>query len=162
MPKNTAAEPLPPPHRATAPYDWGALLALIRAEFSYMEGRIDPPSSMLRLTEAAIAEQAAVAEVWAIGHPPFACVFLRPRQDAFYLGKLAVAVSHRGQGLARQLVEVAALRARAQGLTALELEVRVELVENQRAFAAMGFAETGRTTHPGYDRPTSITMRRPV
>ncbi len=79
------------PHRALAPYDWPALLALIRAEFSGMEGRIDPPSSMHRLTAETIAEQATKAEVWVIGTPPRACVFLTPKADALYIGKLAVA-----------------------------------------------------------------------
>ncbi len=162
MSSETAAEPGLRPHRAMAPYDWAAILTLIRAEFAYMEGRIDPPSSMLRLTEAAIADKADEGEVWVIGTPPRACVFLTPKGEALYLGKLAVAGAYRGQGLARQLVELAASRARARGLAAVELEVRVELVENQRAFAAMGFVETERTAHSGYDRPTSITMRRPA
>jgi hypothetical protein len=42
----------------------------------------------------------------------------------------------------------------------LELQTRVELEENHAAFRAMGFAEAGRTAHPGYDRPTSITFRK--
>ncbi|TIN07524.1 MAG: GNAT family N-acetyltransferase, partial [Mesorhizobium sp.] len=28
------------------------------------------------------------------------------------------------------------------------------------AFARLGFHETARTAHSGYDRPTSITMRK--
>ena len=41
-------------------------------------------------------------------------------------------------------------------------ERRVELEANHRAFIAMGFVETERTAHAGYDRPTSITFRRAV
>lgn len=139
-----------------------AVLELIRDSFAYMEGRIDPPSSMQRLTLDAVAEQCRSGEVWVIGTPPVACVFLTPKEDALYLGKLAVADSRRGSGLARQLVETAATRARALGLSALELQVRVELTENQSAFARMGFAITARTAHAGFDRPTSVTMRRPL
>jgi hypothetical protein len=51
------------PHRATEPCDWAALLALIRAEFAFMEGRIDPPSSMHGLTPETIALQARTGEV---------------------------------------------------------------------------------------------------
>jgi hypothetical protein len=47
----------------------------------------------------------------------------------------------------------------ALGLDHLELQTRVELTENHATFRAMGFVETGRTAHPGYDR-TSITFRR--
>ena len=28
------------------------------------------------------------------------------------------------------------------------------------AFHALGFVETGRTAHPGFDHPTSVTMRK--
>ena len=42
----------------------------------------------------------------------------------------------------------------------IELQTRVELTANHRAFRALGFVETGRTAHQGYDRPTSVTMRK--
>jgi ribosomal protein S18 acetylase RimI-like enzyme len=150
------------PYQCLEPFDWTALLALIRAEFAYMEGRIDPRSSMLALTPQAIAAQAAAGEVWAIGAPPVACVFLTPRPGALYLGKLAVAAAHRRQGHARALIDLAETRARALGLPALELQTRVELTENQRAFTSLGFIEITRTAHAGYTRPTSITYRRAV
>lgn len=150
------------PHQCLEPYDWPALLRLIQAEFAYMESRIDPPSSMHRLTPDSIAAQARDGEVWAIGTPPVACVFLTPKADALYVGKLAVAALSRGQGLARTLLTLAETRAKAMGLAALELETRVELVENHTVFRALGFVETGRKAHAGFDRPTSITFRRPV
>ncbi|NIZ14172.1 N-acetyltransferase [Phaeobacter sp. HF9A] len=141
-------------------------LDLIRRCFSEMDGRIDPPSSMHRLTIADLAAQAVAGEVWCLGPAPGgplrACVVLTPRPDALYLGKLAVDPATRGQGLARQLVDLAAARARASALPALELQVRVELLENHATFARLGFVKTGETTHPGYDRATSWTMRRQV
>ncbi|WP_127902084.1 GNAT family N-acetyltransferase [Solirhodobacter olei] len=150
--------------RADAKTDWAAVLRLIRETFAYMDGRIDPPSSMHRLTEADIAAQAEKGEVWLIEAEgvPVACVFLTVKPDRLYLGKLAVAVGWRGKGLARQLVAMAEERARALGLPALELQSRVELVENHAAFWAMGFREAGATAHPGFDRPTSLTFRRGV
>ena len=36
----------------------------------------------------------------------------------------------------------------------------IELTGNQQLFAKLGFVETARTAHQGYDRPTSITMRK--
>lgn len=127
-----------------------------------MEGRIDPPSSMHRLTKDSIAAHCETGEAWVIGVPPIACLFLTPRDDALYLGKLAVASAHRGQGLARGLIDRAETRARALGLPALELQSRVELVENHTAFMRMGFSVSGSTAHPGFDRPASVTMRRAV
>ena len=152
---------LPAPRRLT-PEDAPATLALIRAEFAFMDGRIDPPSSMHRLSGATILDQNEAGEVWVIGNPPCACIFLTPQADSLYLGKLAVAASARGTGLARRLIALAETRAQSLGLPALELSVRVELTENHAAFRALGFVETGRTAHKGYARPTSVTFRRPV
>ena len=147
------------PYLARAPFDWSTILRLIQTEFAFMAGRIDPPSSMQALTEAMIAAQ---PEVWVAGAPPIACMFLTPKADALYLGKLAVAASHRGQGLARRMVELAEDRARQQGLRAVELQTRIELVENHAVFVALGFVETARTAHKGYDRPTALTFRKAV
>jgi predicted N-acetyltransferase YhbS len=147
------------PYHATDPALWPAILGLLQAAFAYMEGRISPPSSLASLTRESLP---ATAEIWVIGTPPVACVFLTPEPEALYIGKLAVAASHRGQGLARALIDLAETRARALGHPALRLQTRVELVENHAAFRALGFVEVARTAHPGFDRPTSITFRREV
>jgi ribosomal protein S18 acetylase RimI-like enzyme len=148
------------PYPATDPALRPAILALLRAEFAYMTDRIDPPSSLAALTPAALAIHLRGGEIWTIGQPPVACMFLTPRPDALYIGKLAVASSHRGRGLARSLISRAESRARDRYLPALELQTRVELVENHADFRALGFHETGRTAHPGYARPTAIIFRR--
>lgn len=134
---------------------------LLQAAFAYMEPRIDPPSSLLRMTPDSLAEEAARNELWAIRDPgPVACMILTPQPGHLYLGKLAVAATHRGRGLARAMLDHAGARALALGLPAVVLQTRVELVENHAAFARLGFAETGRTAHAGYDRPTSVTFTR--
>jgi ribosomal protein S18 acetylase RimI-like enzyme len=150
------------PYRITVPYDWASLLALIQQEFAYMDGLIDPPSSMHRLTLTEIAAQAEQAEIWAIGQPPVACMFLTPKGGQLYLGKLAVARNQRGKGLARALIDAAMARAKALGLQGVELQTRIELTANHATFRALGFTETGRSAHPGYDHPTTLTFRRPL
>lgn len=137
-----------------------AVLTLIRRSFAYMDGVVDPPSSVHRLRLSDL--RGPEGEVWALGSPPLACMILTPRAGALYLGKLAVAEPARGTGLSRIMVAAAAARARALGLPAVELQTRVELTGNHAAFAALGFAETGRSAHPGHDRPTSITYRLAV
>lgn len=148
------------PRRVGPQDDLSAILTLIRAAFAGMEGRIDPPSSMHALTEGDIARQAVEGEVWSIGEPPLACVFLTPRAGSLYLGKLAVMPGHQGRGLGRRMVRVAEDRARALGLPALELSTRVELVENHAAFRAMGFTQTGSASHKGYDRITTLVLTK--
>lgn len=145
--------------RRAGPADFPAILALVKSAFAYMDGRVDPPSSMHGLTEADLA---AAHEVLVIGPAgaPLACAVLTPKPDALYIGKVAVAGAARGQGLARRLFTEAEARAGLLGLAALELQSRVELTENHAVFAALGFSRTGETAHPGYDRPTSYTFRK--
>jgi len=138
------------------------LLTLIRDSFAGMEGRIDPPSSIHRLTLENIRQHCIDGEVWAIGTPVIACMFLTPRGNTLCLGKLAVAALNRGCGLARQLVSVAEERAHVLGKSHIEIQTRVELVENQQTFARLGFSRSGESSHPGYTRATSVTMQKPV
>ena len=141
--------------------DWRNVLELALAAFAYMEDRIDPASSAHRLTVVAIRTQPEDGIVLLAGARAglVGCVFLTRRHDVMYLGKLAVETARQEQGIGRQLFEVAADAARAEGYREVELQARVELTENHVAFAAMGFCETGRTAHAGYDRPTSVTMQ---
>lgn len=132
-------------------------LTLIRGAFAYMDGIIDPPSSMRHLTTDTLGEG---GEVWAIGDPMAACVILKPKSDMLQIGKLAVRDDMRRRGLAAALAAQAEARAGELGLEALELQSRVELTDNHRAFERLGFVKTGETAHPGYDRATSITMRK--
>ncbi len=147
------------PFRATDPCDWEAILGLMTRAFAGMEGRIDPPSSLGALT---IDGLRSGGEVWVMGTPPVACVILTPRAQALYLGKMAVEPALQGRGLGRRLMEIAAARAKGLGLAALELQTRVELVENHAAFRAMGFEKVGETAHPGFARATSFTFRKAV
>lgn len=138
------------------------VLKLIHKSFAYMEARIDPPSSVHALDIAVLRSACTEGEVWRIGTSPDACVVLSHKPKKLYLGKLAVRESCRGRGLARALVETAVSRAQHHGYAVLELEVRIELVENQQAFSRLGFEQVGTSSHAGYNRPTSVTMQRAV
>jgi len=144
--------------------DWEAVRALIHDAFAYMDGRISPPSSALQLTPQSMAADAAKGALLlaASGRNLVGCVFVRPKEDALYIGKLAVRPGLHGSGIGRALVRAARAEALALGLKALELQTRIELTENHAAFARMGFTKTAETAHPGYQRPTSITMRATV
>jgi N-acetylglutamate synthase-like GNAT family acetyltransferase len=144
--------------------DWAGLLALLRSAYAYMESRIDPPSSLLRM-DAEQLEAKAREEVLILaleGRRLVGCAFASLRADCVYVGKLAVDAAFRGRGAARSILLAAETLARAEARPFVELETRVELVENHETFAALGFAKVGESAHPGFDRPTSITMRKPV
>lgn len=141
---------------------WDDLLAVIRASFAYMDGVIDPPSSAHRLTPETLRDKAAseTGFIALAGDGIAGCAFLAEKPVHFYLGKLAVAPGMQGRGVGRRLLEAVEAHARAAGKDIIELQTRVELTANQRMFARLGFVETARTAHAGYDRPTSVTMRK--
>jgi predicted N-acetyltransferase YhbS len=141
---------------------WGEVLALIMRAFASMDGVIDPPSSAHRLTVENLRGKArqetgflALKESEIVG-----CVFVLERADDLYVGKLAVAPTLQGQGIGKQLMQAVEDLAHSRGKAAIEIQTRVELTGNHAAFARLGFRETERTAHKGYDRPTSITMRK--
>ncbi|MFT7057685.1 MAG: GNAT superfamily N-acetyltransferase [Pseudorhodobacter sp.] len=151
-------EPAMTPFQPQEPYDWAALLALMKRAFAGMEGRIDPPSSLQAMTARDLAQHPG--EVWVMGDPPHACMLLSPRPHALYLGKLSVDPPYQRKGIAHTLIALAEARACALGLPALELESRIELVENHAIFYAIGFKQTGARAHPGFDNPTALTFTK--
>lgn len=144
--------------------DWTPVLDLLQREFAYMDGRIDPPSSLNRWsTDKMQAEAALGCAILAYrDNCLIGCAFTKPQGNALYVGKIAVDQDHRGTGLLRMMMSVANRLALGAGCSTLRLQTRIELVENHAAFAAIGFCKVSETAHPGYDRPTSITMQKPV
>lgn len=142
--------------------DWPGLLALLREAFAYMDGRIDPPSSLHGFDPQKLAAKAAKEELVLafLDGRLVGCLFAAPRGDALYLGKIAVRPGLQGRGLARRMVALAEASARARGLKALELQARIELTENHRTFAVLGFEKVGEGSHPGYTRPTDVNFRK--
>lgn len=141
---------------------WNELLALLHRAYAYMDDRIDPPSSVHRLTEETIAEKSK-DEILILATEAgqlLGCVFAKPESASLYVGKLAVEPARQREGLGRRLMEAAEAVARERGLGATELETRIELVENHRTFAAMGYAKMAEKSHDGYTRPTYIVMRK--
>lgn len=143
---------------------WNELLTLLRSAFAYMAPRIDPPSSLERMgideLRAKATEETLVVAFE--GGDVIGCAFAALREDCVYVSKLAVTERARRNGVARALIAAAESVARNRGRAVLELETRIELIENQKTFAALGFEKVAETAHPGYNRPTSITMRKRV
>lgn len=144
--------------------DWPQLVGLLRDAFAYMDTRIDPPSSLAKMGigefRAKVAEEALILAQE--GTQLLGCAFAALRPDCVYVGKVAVAQQARGRGIARAMLAAAEGHARQHGRAFLELQTRVELTENHATFAALGFQKIAETAHPGYSRPTSITMRKRV
>lgn len=144
--------------------DWGVLLQFIHEAFAYMDERIDPPSSLHRMTAQSLREKAEkeILVLAKLDNVLVGCMFCRVEPNCLYVGKVAVSVAHQGQGIGKRLFQTAFELAKQRDLPELELETRVELIENQQAFGRLGFKQTGTSAHEGYDRPTSIIMRAKV
>ena len=142
--------------------DWSGLLELLHAAFAFHAGRIDPPSSLHQFDATSIAFKAKEEELFVAveGNELLGCVFAKSQGRALYIGKFAVRPDRQGQGIGRRLIGAVEAYAQHTGHDALELKTRIELTENHRAFAALGFVKIGEHSHPGYDRNTSITMRK--
>ncbi|HEY6982671.1 GNAT family N-acetyltransferase [Reyranella sp.] len=149
--------------RPATPDDAPAIAATIASAFAQYRGRLVPESGAFRETEEGIAAELAKgagAIVAERNGEMLGCVMIKVMEGDLYFGRLAVVPEARGLGLARRLVAAVEADARARGLAGVRLGVRVVLTENQRLFRSLGYVETGREAHPGFDYPTSINMRK--
>lgn len=149
--------------RATEGFvEWERILELLSAAFAYQKERIDPPSSVYVLTINSLAEKASGENLFLarIDRDLAGCVFARDRAPVLYISKFAVWPHLQCRGIGRNLMHAVEVFARETGCADLELETRIELTENHRAFESLGFSKTSEHAHEGYDHPTYIRMRK--
>ncbi len=145
--------------------DAAAIATVIAASFAQYRGRLVPESGAFRETPENIAAElgrgvgAIVAER---NGQMLGCVLVEEMEGDFYFGRLSVVPAARGQGLSKQLIAAVEAEARRRGLYGVRLGVRIVLTDNQRLFQSLGYRETSREAHPGFDHPTSINMRKPL
>lgn len=132
--------------RRTGPeYDqWPEVLTLLQTAFVYMEARLEAPSPVAALTVGRLVNDATEGAAFVIEsqNRPVACLFTRPSRDwpgAYYIGKLAVDEGHRGQGLARMLIDAADAEARRLGFGRMVLDTGAALTELHAIFLGLGF-----------------------
>lgn len=142
--------------------DWEAVHALLMTSFAYMDGQIDPPSSLTKMNAEDLRELARKDDfvVARCGDRIVGFGFGSARGKALYLSKLAVHPDARNRGLLRRVVSRFADLAIASGMTSITLQTRVELKNNHIIFKALGFLRSGETRHPGYGRVTSLTFAK--
>jgi GNAT superfamily N-acetyltransferase len=141
---------------------WVKLLELLHAAFAYQNGRIDPPSSLYKLDAQSLALKAGEERLFVAveGEELIGCAFARIKPASVYVGKVAVWPARQGQGIGRLLMQAVEGFAQRTGKPIMELETRIELLENHKTFSAIGFVKVAEYSHPGYTRTTSITMQK--
>ncbi len=145
--------------------DAAAIAAVIAASFEQYRGKLIPESGAFRETADGIAAElsrGAGAIVAERNGEMLGCVLVEEKEGDLYFGRLSVLPPARGLGLARRLIDAVEAEAHRRGLAGIRLGVRVVLTDNQRLFQALGYRETSREAHPGFDHPTSINMRKPL
>jgi len=121
---------------------------------------IDPPSSVLKETEADFAARLRDEACFIVEADSrlIASMFCAVNGDALYIGRLAVAPAFRRRGIANALMQAAKEEARLRGVSRITLGCRIALVSNVALFRRYGFVIVRETCHPGFTTPTSYDM----
>jgi len=141
---------------------WVKLLELLHAAFEYQVTRIDPPSSLYKLDAQSLAQKTQEETLFLATEKGelIGCAFAKVKPSCVYVGKFAVRPERQGQGVGRLLMQEVEAFAQTTGKPFMELETRIELVENHKTFAAFGFSKTSEQAHAGYAKATFITMQK--
>ncbi len=79
-------------------------------------------------------------------------VVFYPEGDHLHLEAVAVLPEHTGKGVGRALIGHVEQVARREGLKAVELYTNEAMTENLAMYPKMGYRETQRKWHEGYNR----------
>ena len=133
--------------RRAVPGDAAALTTCINAAYAQYTGRI---SDLPPVSENCAAEIAANL-VWVVACPRaergpeiIGGLVLVDGKHALHLANIAVDPDHRGDGIARALLDLAERQARDRGHTGLQLTTHAEMPENLSLYIHLGWRETGR------------------
>ena len=113
----------------------------------------DGPAGLVELPDQAGGMRPAVTSDALIGS-----ICCTPKQDALYIGRLAVRPDWRRRGVASALVDAAKDEGKRRGATRITLGARIALPGNVALFHRHGFAIVRETCHSGFTTPTSYDM----
>ncbi|MCU0492039.1 MAG: GNAT family N-acetyltransferase [Chloroflexaceae bacterium] len=149
-------------HHATAA-SLPAIVALIHTAFEEYRGAVEPPLSAHSETVEHLQEllnQGGMFFEARQGDVLVGCVFCQQRDDAMYLGRLAVLPALRGAGIGQRLIAAVEEQARVQGATRIQLGTRLAHSANQAYYQRLGFRIVDYRSHPGYTEPTFVWMEK--
>jgi len=149
--------------RPLAIADAEAAARVIRTAFAAQRRATRPPSSALRETaEAVAAKIAAGGGFGALADGGLVAVALWQvvDGDALMIARVCVLPAWRGRALSQRLVAACEAEARERGFRRARLRVRLELPENERLFARMGFERREVEAHAGFDAPTVAVLEK--
>jgi ribosomal protein S18 acetylase RimI-like enzyme len=147
-------EPAPagePRIRSATALDAAAVTQIVANAYRHYIPRMGrTPAPMLDNYAARITEGC----VWVIEEGITVCgvAVLMPKQGHLLLENIAVDPNRQGTGFGRRLLIFAETEAMRRGYSEIRLYTHMTMIENQRLYAKIGYAETSRGSEAGYDR----------
>lgn len=142
--------------------DAEAITQLILSAFATYQDGVDPPLSAHKenpetIRNVLLTNQALLAETQGklIGS-----VFYTDMLDHLYLFRLAVLPEYQGQGIGSQLITAVETHAQQIGVDRVLLKTRLGIPENVAFYQRRGYQITEYHAHPGYSKPTYVTMTK--
>lgn len=131
--------------------DLAAIQGIVEAAYAHYVPRIGKrPAPMLADYGAHI--RAGEVDVAEVDERVLGAVSYWQKADHMYLDMVAVDPSARGLGLGRRLVGHVECAAREAGLPEVRLYTNARMTENLALYPHLGYTETHRAHHEGYDR----------
>lgn len=146
------------------PEEAEAIWQLTRDAFSAHQTVLDPPSGVFRETVGDVLRALVEGTIYValrdgalIGA---ARVTVLEDERTLYCGRLAVAPEAQRAGVGTALITRVERQAAAEGYPAVVVGVRTQLPGNLRFFTRLGYHIHAEHSHPGYDRPTYVRLRK--
>jgi len=136
---------------------------LTQAAFAGYEA-LDPPSGALRESVESVRrdlEAAGAALAW-LDSEPVGCLRFVVAADHLHVRRVAVTPELQGRGIGRALMAWAEAQAENRGLPRVTVGVRLSPPGNLAFYRRLGYQVVAEHAHPGYDRPTWVSMQKVV
>ena len=140
-----------------------AVHELTQAAFAGYEA-LDPPSGASRETPESVRRDlvaAGGALAW-LDSRPVGCLRFVVAADHLHARRVAVTPRLQGRGIGRALMAWAEGQASNRGLSRVTVGVRLSLPGNLAFYRRLGYEVVAEYSHPGYDRPTWVSMQKSV
>jgi ribosomal protein S18 acetylase RimI-like enzyme len=128
----------------------GVAACVCEAYVHYIERIGKQPGPMLEDYADAISR--SIVHVATEGAKVVGAIVLQVTDEGFYVNNVAVRPSVKGQGVGRQLLELAEAEARRRGYSSIYLATHELMVENRALYTRIGYVEYEQRVVNGYPR----------
>lgn len=134
---------------------------LTQAAFSGY-GTLDPPSGACRETVESVRRdlEAGGGAVAFLDTAAVGCLRFEGAATDFHVRRVAVKPELQGTGIGRALMAWAEAEAASSGFGHVTVGVRLSLPANLGFYGRLGYEVVAEHSHPGYARPTWVSMRK--